>query len=275
MTQPGRLAGKRTLVTGGSRGIGAAIVRRLAAERAAVAVNYVADQSSADALVGELRADGHQVAAFQADVSDVAQTNELVERVVADLGGLELLASNAGVEYFGALDSITQADFDRVFQINVAGQLFATQAAVDGRRGRILLTSSVSGCIAAHHHTLYAASKAAVSAMVLDLAPELAERGIAINAIAPGGTAADMAAEHTVSYTPPALRDVPAEAVIKSMNALGRLAEPDEIASVAAVFAVTGRFLHHRRHHRRRPAADLDAQNSERSAQRREDEPQC
>jgi NAD(P)-dependent dehydrogenase (short-subunit alcohol dehydrogenase family) len=123
-----------------------------------------------------------------------------------------------------------------VFQINVAGQLFATQAAVAAmsRGGRILLTSSVSARIAVHHHTLYAASKAAVSAMVLNLAPELAERGIAINAIAPGGTATDMAAEHAASYTPVALRDVPAEAVLKSMNALGRLAEPDEIAAVAA-----------------------------------------
>ena len=165
-----------------------------------------------------------------------AQTNQLVERVVADFGGLDLLDSNAGVEYFGALESITQADFDRVFQINVAGQLFATQAAVAamGDGARILLTSSVSARIAVHHHTLYAASKAAVSAMVLNLAPELAERCITINAIAPGGTATDMAAEHTASYTPQALRDVPAEAVMKSMNALGRLAEPDEIAAVAA-----------------------------------------
>ena len=90
----------------------------------------------------------------------------------------------------------------------VTAQLFATQAAVAAmsRGGRILLTSSVSARIAVHHHTLYAASKAAVSAMVLNLAPELAERGIAINAIAPGGTATDMAAEHTASYTPQALR---------------------------------------------------------------------
>jgi NAD(P)-dependent dehydrogenase (short-subunit alcohol dehydrogenase family) len=86
-----------------------------------------------------------------------------VARVVDEFGGLDVLASNAGVEHFGALESITDADFDRVFRINVAGQLFATQAAV--------------------------------SAMALNLAPELAERGIAINAIAPGGTATDMAAE--------------------------------------------------------------------------------
>ena len=123
-----------------------------------------------------------------------------------------------------------------MFHVNVAGQLFATQAAAkamtDG--GRILLTSSISARIGVYQHTLYAASKAAVSAMVLNLAPELAERGIAINAIAPGGTATDMAAEVGALYTPPALRDVAADAVIASMNAIGRLAQPDEIAAIAA-----------------------------------------
>ena len=236
MTGQARLAGKRALVTGGSRGIGAAIARRLAADGAAVAVNYVADQSSAGKLVAELTEKGHQVAAFRADVSDPAQTHDLVEQVVQAMGGIDILASNAGVEHFGALESITLSDFDRVFHINVAGQLFATQAAAaamtDG--GRILLTSSISARIGVYQHTLYAASKAAVSAMVLNLAPELAERRIAINAIAPGGTATDMAAEVGALYTPPALRDVPGAAVIASMNAIGRLAEPDEIAAIAA-----------------------------------------
>jgi 3-oxoacyl-[acyl-carrier protein] reductase len=235
MTEPARLAGKRALVTGGSRGIGAAIARRLAADGAAVAVNYVADQSSAGKLVTELTDKGHQAAAFRADVSDRAQTHDLVQRIVAEFGGLDILASNAGVEHFGSLGSITETDFDRVFHINTAGQLFVTQAAaaVMNSGGRILLTSSISARIGIYQHTLYAASKAAVSAMVLNLAPELAERGIAINAIAPGGTATDMAAEVGALYTPPALRDVPAEAVITSVNALGRLADPGEIAAVA------------------------------------------
>jgi 3-oxoacyl-[acyl-carrier protein] reductase len=129
MTGQARLAGKRALVTGGSRGIGAAIAGRLAADGAAVAVNYVADQASADKLVAELTEKGHQVAAFRADVSDPAQTHDLVEQVVQAMGGIDILASNAGVEHFGALESITLSDFDRVFHINVAGQLFATQAA--------------------------------------------------------------------------------------------------------------------------------------------------
>jgi 3-oxoacyl-[acyl-carrier protein] reductase len=186
MAEPARLVGKRALVTGGGRGIGAAI-----------AVNYVADASSADRLVAELTDEGQQVAASRADVSDPAQTHDLVGQVVETFGGLDILASNAGVELFGALESITLSDFDRVFHINVAGQPFATQAAAAAmtRGGRILLTSSISARIGVYQHTLYAASKAAVSAMVLNLAPELAERGIAINTIAPGGTATDMAAE--------------------------------------------------------------------------------
>ena len=237
MSTAGRLAGKRALITGGGRGIGAAIARRLAADGAEVAVNYVADAESAKALVDELTAAGHRATAFQADVSDAEQTQDLVARVVADFGGLDLLASNAGVEYFGALESITAADFNRVFGINVAGQLFAAQAAAAamGAGGRILLTSSVSARIAVYQHTLYAASKAAVSAMVLNLAPELAERGIAINAIAPGGTATDMAAKHASSYTPPSLRGVvPPENILKAVYAIGRRAEPIEIASIAA-----------------------------------------
>lgn len=237
MVGEGRLAGRRALVTGGGRGIGAAIVRRLAADGASVAVNYVADAASAAALVGELADAGHRAAAFQADVADPEQTRDLVTRVVAEFGGLDLLASNAGIEHFGALDTITAADFDRVFHVNVAGQLFAAQAAAAqmSSGGRILLTSSVSARIAVYQHTLYAASKAAVSAMVLNLAPELAERGIAINALAPGGTATDMAAKNAPNYTPPALRGIaPPEAILKSVYALGRRAEPDEIASIAA-----------------------------------------
>ena len=237
MATEGRLAGRRALVTGGGRGIGAAIVRRLAADGALVAVNYVADAASAEALVGELTDQGHRAVAMRADIADPDQTRDLVARVVAEFGGLDLLASNAGVEHFGALETISAADFDRVFHINVAGQLFAAQAAAAAMEsgGRILLTSSVSGRIAVYQHTLYAASKAAVSAMVLNLAPELAERGIAINAIAPGGTVTDMAAENGPKYTPPALRGVaPPEAILKSVYALGRRAEPGEIAAIAA-----------------------------------------
>lgn len=223
----------RALVTGGSRGIGAAVVRRLVADGARVVVNYHSDSASAAALAEEL---GDSAIPVQADVSDREATRSLVDRAVYELGGLDVLVSNAGVEHFGKLADITVADYERVFTINVAGQLFAAQAAaaVMGRGGRIVLTSSVSARIAVYEHSLYAASKAAVSALVLNLAPELATVGIAINAIAPGGTRTDMAAEAAERYTHPLLRDLPAETRMTIATAWGRLAEPSEIADAIA-----------------------------------------
>jgi 3-oxoacyl-[acyl-carrier protein] reductase len=132
MTSTSSLAGKRVLVTGGSRGIGAAIVRRLASQGATVAVNYRSDRAAADALVGELRDNGCAASAFPADVSDAAQTHKLVGAVVSEFGGLELLVSNAGVEHFGALDTITQADFDRLFQTNTVGTTPISQLGTAG-----------------------------------------------------------------------------------------------------------------------------------------------
>ncbi|MCU1526741.1 MAG: hypothetical protein JWP75_504 [Frondihabitans sp.] len=235
MTSTSNFEGKRALVTGGGSGIGAAIVQRLASMGAAVAVNYRSDRAAADALVTEVRDNGGTASAFQADVSDRAQAHDLVAAVVAEFGGLDLLVSNAGVEHFGALATITQDDFDRLFQTNVAGQLFVTQSAVAvmSGGGRIVLSSSVSVRLAVHHHALYAASKAAIPAMVRNLAPELAARNIAINAIAPGATATRMA-RYSPDYTPPALADVPPDALLESMSALGRLARPAEIADVVA-----------------------------------------
>jgi 3-oxoacyl-[acyl-carrier protein] reductase len=212
------------------------VTRRLAAEGAAVAVNYRSDAAAADELVKEIVGNGGRAVALQADASDPAQSKSLVEGVVEEFGQLHLLASNAGVEHFGSLQSISLEDFDRVFHTNAAGQLFVAQsaAAAMASGARIVLTSSVSARIAVHHHTLYSASKAAVNAMVLTLAPELAEIGIAINAIAPGGTATDMAAENAKHYIHPALAQVDPQVVGQSMNSLRRLANPEEIASAVA-----------------------------------------
>lgn len=223
------------MVTGGSRGIGRAVARRLAEDGATVAVNYRQDERAAAAVVDELTAHGHRAVAIQADVSDPEQTGALMDEVADRLGGLHILVSNAGIEHFGSLDEITPADFDRVFATNTRGQLFATQHAARhlGPGGRIVLMSSVSGRKSVFHHTLYAASKAAVEAMVRNLAPELAERGITINAIAPGGTRTDMAAGVSHHYTHPAL-DIDQPTALRAMAALGRLAEPEEIAATIA-----------------------------------------
>ena len=241
-----RLTGQRALVTGGGRGIGAAIVRRLVAEGASVAINYRSDAVAAEAFAAELAASGGggergevRALTVQADVSDPEQARRAVDEAADGLGGLDILVSNAGVEYFGPLEKITVADYERVFGINVGGQLFITQAAVARmeRGARIVLTSSVSASMAVYEHTLYAASKAAVSAMVRNLAPELARRGIAINAIAAGGTNTAMAAKNLPKYAHPELRDLPPEQLPWLFSAMGRLAEPEEIAAAVAFLA--------------------------------------
>lgn len=254
MTQmkTGRFDGKAAVVTGGSRGIGAAVARRLAAEGAAVAIGYRGNTEAAAALVAELAGDGGRAVAVRADVADPEQTQALIDRAVAEFGRLDVLASCAGIEHFDALENITPADFDRVFAVNTGGQLFAVQYAAAHLRegGRIVLTSSVSASRAVFGHTLYAASKAAVESMVLNLSAELGRRGIAINAIAPGGTATDMAAEHGPSYQHPDLSGrMSLSEWLTVQVALRRLAEPSEVAAGYAFLAsddaayMTGRTL--------------------------------
>ncbi|MEU8589549.1 SDR family oxidoreductase [Streptomyces sp. NPDC048664] len=247
-----RFAGKVAVVTGGSRGIGAAVVTRLAAEGAAVVIGYRGNEQAADALVRSLVDQGRKAMALRADVADPDQTRTLIDRAVAEFGQLDILASCAGVEHFDALENITPADFDRVFAVNTRGQLFAAQHAAAHMRagGRIVLTSSVSASRAFFGHTLYAASKAAVEAMVLNLSAELGRRGITINAIAPGGTATDMAAEHGASYQHPQLAGKQAMSEWLDVQvALRRLADPVEIAAAYAFLAsddaayMTGRTL--------------------------------
>jgi NAD(P)-dependent dehydrogenase (short-subunit alcohol dehydrogenase family) len=158
-----KLTGKIAVVTGASRGIGKAIVTRLASEGAIVAINYRSDAQPAEALVSELNEQGFRATAFRADMSKPEECQALLEDVVKAFGKVDILVSNAGIEHFGKLEEITKEDFDRVFSTNVAGQLFVTQAAARylPSGGRIVLTSSVSAKISVFHHTLYAASKAA------------------------------------------------------------------------------------------------------------------
>jgi 3-oxoacyl-[acyl-carrier protein] reductase len=247
-----KLEGKIAVVTGASRGIGKSIATRLASEGATVAINYLENATAAEEVVSDLRQKGYKAKAFCADVSKYDQCEKLISAVVSEFGHIDILASNAGIEHFGKLADITEQDFQRVFSVNVGGQLFMTKAVAPHlpNGGRIVLTSSVSAQVAVYNHSLYAASKAAVSAMVLNLAPELGERNITINAIAPGGTATDMAKENAKFYVHPALQQFPQEAVMKSMNALQRLAKPEEIAATVAFLVsddasyITGSTIH-------------------------------
>jgi 3-oxoacyl-[acyl-carrier protein] reductase len=243
--------GKVALVTGGSRGIGASIARRLASDGAVVAINYRSDHAAARSVVEEISDAGGKAIAVQADIADPEQTRRLTDDVVEQLGRLDILVSNAGIEHFGTLESITPADFDRVFGLNTRGQLFAVQHAARHLEtgGRVVLSSSVSAHRAVFHHTLYAASKAAVESIVLNLSAELGTRGIAINAVAPGGTRTDMATPETVNgyMYPRTVVDFDAE--MRARGALGRLADPSEIANVVAFLAsdmasyITGRTI--------------------------------
>ena len=232
----GTLTGKKALVTGGSRGIGAAIVRKLVAEGASVALNYRTNAEQAKELVHELDSATTRVVAVQGDVGDPTAIRTLVTSAAEELGGLDIAVSNAGVEHFGSLAEITAEDFARVFDTNVRGQLFVAQAAaaVLPSGGRIVLTSSASTKMPVRHHTLYAASKAAVSTMVSNLALELAEQGITINAVSPGGTATDMSAQAGADYVHPLLRNLSPDILIRTGTALGRMAEPAEIAAAVA-----------------------------------------
>ncbi|WP_405894281.1 SDR family oxidoreductase [Streptomyces sp. NBC_01527] len=246
----GRLTGRKALVTGGARGIGAAVARRLAADGADVAINYRSSGDAAEALAAEITAVGRRAVALKADVSEPDQIRRLADESAEALGGLDILVSNAGIEYFGKLDDVTPADFDRVYAINARAQFFAVQSAARhmGEGGRIVLTSSESAHKAVFHHAVYASSKAAVECIALNLSPELGRRGITINAIAPGGTVTDMSAHAASHYIHPDV-DTDFHTLVRTASSLGRMADPAEIAAVVSFLAsddasfITGRTI--------------------------------
>ncbi len=245
------LAGKVALVTGGSRGIGRGIAARLAADGAAVAFSYIANEAGARETQEALTALGADAEAVRADSGDVEQIARLANRVAERFGKIDILVSNAGVEYFGAIQDTRPEDFDRVFGVNTRGQFFLVQQALPfmPSGGRIVCSSSVSVGTPFARHAVYAASKGAVEAMVRNLALDLGPRGITINAVAPGPVMTDMAKETTAEY----LRDYPGwalEDVIRAKVAAGRLGTPGDIAHVIAYLVsdqaswITGQTIH-------------------------------
>ena len=180
---------KVAVVTGGGRGIGKEIALKLGGLGARLAINYLKNADEAAAVAAQLIQSGAEAKTFQADVSSSVACDAMIEHIYREFGSIDLLASNAGIEHFAPLEEISKVDVMNVFGTNVFGQLFITKAACEYMKNgsRIVLTSSISAQLGIFHHTLYAASKAAVSAMVKNLAPELGARGICINAIAPGG----------------------------------------------------------------------------------------
>ncbi|MGW0877074.1 3-oxoacyl-ACP reductase family protein [Streptomyces sp. NPDC002755] len=220
------LAGRRALVTGASRGIGAAIVRRLAEDGADVAFTYGTSAAEAEKLVAEASTNGNTVIAIQADSGDPEQVARSIDETVAQLGGLDILVNNTGVLYAGDIESLTMEQFDRLVAINVRGVFAAIKSAVPhlGATGRIINIGSINADrVPAGGFSLYAMSKAAVAGLTRALARELGPRGITVNNLQVGPTATDMNPED--GEMADSLRD---------LMALGRYGRPHEIASVVS-----------------------------------------
>ncbi|QFY61255.1 3-oxoacyl-ACP reductase FabG [Rhizobium grahamii] len=226
MTKP--LHEKVAIVTGGSRGIGAAIVRRLAADGAAVAFTYANSSEKADAIVAEIEGSGGKALAIKADSADAAALRKAIDRAVDHFGALDILVNNAGILLLNKLEDFPLEDFDRMFAVNVRAVFAGTQAAARHMHegGRIITIGSVvadrSGFPTS---SVYSMTKGAVAAMTRGLARDLGPRGITVNTIQPGPTETDMNSD-------PASHEM-----LKGLMALGRLGEDREIAGLAAYLA--------------------------------------
>ncbi|MFF5933012.1 SDR family NAD(P)-dependent oxidoreductase [Streptomyces sp. NPDC012508] len=224
--------GKAVLVTGGSRGIGAATALRLAREGADVAFTYVAGEERAKEVAARIEAAGRKALPLRADAADAGDAAGAVEWAADALGRLDVLVNNAGVGVIAPLESLALADVDRVLAVNVRGAFLAAQAAAARmeRGGRIItIGSCMTARVPGPGGTLYTMSKAALAGLNRALARELGGRGITANLVHPGPVDTDMN---------PA--DGPYAPDQASMTALGRYGTPDEVAATVAFLSGPG-----------------------------------
>jgi 3-oxoacyl-[acyl-carrier protein] reductase len=225
-----RLDGRVAIVTGGSCGIGAATARRLAADGAQVVLNYSHTAAAADEVVRQMRNTGGEAISVQADVSDRAEVQKLVDRAVEEYGAIDILVNNAGVITPAALADITDDHLDRQFDVNVRGALYATQAAAPAFRdgGRVVNVSSIATEAPPPGLAVYTATKAALEALTRTFAAELGPQRVTVNAVSPGTTDTEM-------YESLGSPEFEQQAVARTP--LGRLGRPEEIADVIAFLA--------------------------------------
>ncbi|WP_432192277.1 SDR family oxidoreductase [Streptomyces sp. bgisy027] len=229
-TTYGTLHGKVALVTGGSRGIGAATALRLAREGADVAVTYVHGKEAAEEVVRAVEALGRRAVALRADAGDAEEAQGAVDRAAEALGGLDVLVNNAGIGVLGPLEGLSLTDVDRVLAVNVRGVLLTSRAAAArmAAGGRIItIGTCMTQRVPGPGGTLYATSKSALIGLTKALARELGPRGITANIVHPGPIDTDMN---------PA--DGPFASGQAAMTALGRFGTADEVASTVAYLAV-------------------------------------
>jgi 3-oxoacyl-[acyl-carrier protein] reductase len=228
-----RLSGKTAVVTGGSKGIGAGIAKGLAAEGAAVVINYASSKDGADRVIADIKAKGGKAIAVQGDVAKATDVKRIFAETKQAFGRLDILVNNAGVYNFLPLEEITEEDFHRHFNINVLGLLLATREAAKlfgEEGGSVINIGSVVSDFTPPNTVVYTATKGAVDAVTRVLAKELGPRKIRVNAIKPGlidtegthamGVIGNDFEKQTVAQTP-----------------LGRTGQPDDIAPVAVFLA--------------------------------------
>ncbi|WP_304180066.1 glucose 1-dehydrogenase [Phenylobacterium aquaticum] len=227
-----QLAGKVAVVTGASKGIGAAIAKALAAQGAAVVVNYAASQAGADAVVAAITAAGGQAIAVQGDVAKSAEAQAIIAAAITAFGRLDILVNNAGVYEFSPIADITEDQFRRMFDTNVLGVLLTTQAAVKhlGEGASIINIGSAVTTLNPPDSTIYTGTKGAVDAITGVLAMELGPKRIRVNTISPG--IVETEGSHAAGFM-----GSPFEADAVAQTPLGRVGQPDDIADVAVFLA--------------------------------------
>lgn len=237
------LDGKTALVTGASRGIGRAIALRLASEGARVAINYAGNTAKAEEVKAEIEKNGGQAIMVQADVSDSAAVEAMVNSVVESFGQIDILVNNAGITRDGLMMRMKEEDFDAVINTNLKGVFTCTKLVsklmMKKRSGRIINMASVVGLMGNAGQTNYAAAKAGVIGFSKSAAKELAARGITVNVVAPGFIDTDMTAAMTDKAKEMTLTGIP----------LGRMGKPEDVASAVAFLAsdnasyITGQII--------------------------------
>jgi len=234
MTTPNRkLTGKTAVVTGASKGIGAAIAKHLAAEGAAVVINYASSKTGADTVVREITSNGGKALAVQGDMSKKSDIERLFAEAKRVFETIDILVNNAGIYEFAPIENVTEEHFHKQFNVNVLGPLLATQAAAKlfgPSGGSIVNISSIVSTMAVPNAAVYSATKGAVDALTRSLAKELGPRKIRVNAINPG-----MVETEGVHAAGIAGSDMQKD--VEAQTPLGRIGQPQDIATAAVFLA--------------------------------------